>query len=71
MALGHPGAGVPRGTAGGGRLAGDGEPREIFENVSLLRTCGLEQPVLYRVGRVLGLAAPPHTVEELEQEWKP
>ena len=31
----------------GGRLAGDGEPREIFENVSLLRTCGLEQPVLY------------------------
>ena len=55
----------------GGRLAGDGEPREIFENVSLLRTCGLEQPVLYRVGRVLGLAAPPHTVEELEQEWKP
>lgn len=38
----------------GGRLAGDGEPREIFENVSLLRTCGLEQPVLYRVGRVLG-----------------
>jgi len=27
--------------------------------------------VLYRVGRVLGLAAPPHTVEELEQEWKP
>lgn len=54
-----------------GRLAGDGEPREIFENVSLLRTCGLEQPVLYRVGRVLGLAAPPHTVEELEQEWKP
>ena len=49
----------------------DGEPREIFENVSLLRTCGLEQPVLYRVGRVLGLAAPPHTVEELEQEWKP
>lgn len=55
----------------GGRLAGDGEPREIFENVSLLRTCGLEQPVLYRVGRVLGLAAPPRTVEELEQEWKP
>ena len=55
----------------GGRLAGDGEPREIFENVSLLRTCGLDQPVLYRVGRVLGLAAPPHTVEELEQEWKP
>ena len=55
----------------GGRLAGDGEPREVFENVSLLRTCGLEQPVLYRVGRVLGLAAPPHTVEELEQEWKP
>ena len=55
----------------GGRLAGDGEPREIFENVSLLRTCGLEQPVLYRVGRVLGLAAPRHTVEELEQELKP
>ena len=85
MALGHPGAGVPRGIVRevrpwtetgaaeirGGRLAGDGEPREIFENVSLLRTCGLEQPVLYRVGRVLGLAAPPHTVEELEQEWKP
>ena len=66
MALGHPGAGVPRGTAGGGRGTA-----EIFENVSLLRTCGLEQPVLYRVGRVLGLAAPPHTVEELEQEWKP
>ena len=47
------------------------DTREIFENVSLLRTCGLEQPALYRVGRVLGLAAPPHTVEELEQEWKP
>lgn len=53
-----------------GRLAGDGPPRTIFENSSLLRTCGLEQPMLYRVGRALGIARPPRTVEELEQEWK-
>lgn len=53
-----------------GTLAADGGPAQIFEQEELLRRCGLEQPVLIRIARILGLKRAPRTVEELEQEWR-
>ena len=51
----------------GGRLAADGAPERIFTDRALLAGCGLEQPVLFRAGRALGLEPLPRTVEQLEQ----
>ncbi len=51
----------------GGRLAADGAPETIFADRALLAGCGLEQPVLFRAGRALGLDPLPRTVEQLEQ----
>ena len=52
-----------------GHLEADGTPEEIFADEPLLHRCGLAQPVLFRVARMLGLARAPRTMEELEQEW--
>ncbi|OUQ42050.1 ATP-binding protein [Gemmiger sp. An120] len=54
-----------------GQLAADGTPETIFADRTLLATCGLEQPVLFRAGRALGLNPLPRTVEQLEQAVGP
>lgn len=55
----------------GGQLAADGAPETIFADRALLAACGLEQPVLFRAGRALGLNPLPRTVEQLEQAVRP
>lgn len=50
----------------GGRLQADATPEEIFADETLLARCGLRQPMLYRVGALLGLTPLPKTVEEME-----
>ena len=52
-----------------GRLRADGSPYVVLENDQLLKECGLEQPVLLRVARLLGMTPPPRTIEELEHRW--
>ena len=42
----------------------DASPEMLMQAAE--KNMALEQPVLYRVGRVLGLAAPPHTVASVE-----
>lgn len=49
-----------------GQLAADGTPEEIFSDDALLKACGLEKPILYRVGEILGIA-PPRSIEELRK----
>jgi len=50
----------------GGRLVADAEPETIFSDEALLRRCGLEQPLLFRAGRALGIDPLPRTAEEFE-----
>ncbi len=47
-----------------GQLVSDGTPEETFSNDALLQACGLEKPVLYQVGEILGIA-PPRSIAEL------
>lgn len=47
-----------------GQLAADGAPEDIFADEALLKACGLEKPILYRVGEILGID-PPRSMEEL------
>lgn len=53
----------------GGRLERDGTPEEVFGDAELLSRCGLAQPVLMEVGRLLGMTPLPRTIEELKKEW--
>ena len=50
----------------GGKLAADGTPEEIFQDEALLRKCGLRQPTLCQVGKLLRLPVLPKTMGELE-----
>ena len=49
-----------------GELAADGAPETIFRDLPLLKTCGLEQPLLCQAGLLLGLEKLPRTVSELK-----
>ena len=48
-----------------GRLLRDDAPEAVFADEALLRECGLEQPILYQVGRRLGLTPLPKTISQL------
>ncbi|WP_050697745.1 energy-coupling factor ABC transporter ATP-binding protein [Anaeromassilibacillus senegalensis] len=47
-----------------GRLVADASTKNVFADQALLQKCNLEQPILYQVGKALGLASLPRTVEE-------
>lgn len=47
----------------GGKLERDASPGEVFQDQALLDRCGLEQPLLWQVARVLNVPAP-HNPEE-------
>ncbi|MTR33575.1 ATP-binding cassette domain-containing protein [Pseudoflavonifractor sp. BIOML-A14] len=49
----------------GGTLRADAAPERVFADDALLKQCGLQQPTLYQVGRLLRMDPPPRTVEEL------
>lgn len=49
-----------------GQLAADGTPEKIFADDTLLKACGLEKPILYRVGEILGIE-PPRSIGELRE----
>lgn len=48
-----------------GQLMADCTPEEAFGNEQLLSICGLEQPILYGAGKILGLEPPPKTLAQL------
>lgn len=48
-----------------GGLAADGEPEAIFSDEDLLRSCGLQQPTLFQVGKKLRLSPLPRTVADI------
>lgn len=50
-----------------GRLVADRTPEEAFGDSALLGACNLQQPTLYQVGRALGLAKMPRTVQEVKE----
>ena len=50
-----------------GQLVADAAPETVFADTALLRTCNLEQPLLYQVGELIGMR-PPHTMDELRQQ---
>lgn len=52
-----------------GTLMADTTPDAVFSDPNLLAACGLTQPTLYSVSRILGLPQPIHTLEELERQY--
>lgn len=50
-----------------GRLVADRAPEDVFSDTQLLHTCHLEQPLLFRAARAVGLRPLPRTMEEFEQ----
>lgn len=50
-----------------GCLAADRTPEEIFSDTALLHACHLEQPMLFRTARAMGIRPLPRTVEEFER----
>lgn len=48
-----------------GSLVADDTPEAVFSDQALLETCGLEQPLLYQVGKIYGLHPLPKTVQDL------
>lgn len=48
-----------------GELCADASPDEIFADETLLKKSGLAQPILYQVGKRLGLSVLPKTVDEI------
>lgn len=50
-----------------GHLAADRAPEAVFQDTALLEACHLEQPLLFRAGKAMGLRLLPHTIEELER----
>lgn len=51
----------------GGRLIADRRPEDFFSDAALLERCHLEQPMLFRTARAVGLSPLPRTVEDFEQ----
>lgn len=54
-----------------GQLMADCPAGEAFGNRALLDLCGLEQPILYGVGTILGLDPPPKTLTQLRGAMRP
>lgn len=50
-----------------GRLVADCTPEAAFADKELLSSCGLCQPMLYRIGRILRADPLPRTITELEE----
>lgn len=50
-----------------GRLLADAAPEEIFSDEALLSRCALQAPLLYLVGKRLGLSPLPRTPDEIPQ----
>ncbi|MBS5144661.1 MAG: ABC transporter ATP-binding protein [Butyricicoccus pullicaecorum] len=48
-----------------GRLLADTTPESAFSDTSLLAACGLTQPILYEVSKILNLSQPIRTLEAL------
>ena len=53
-----------------GRLAALGTPEEIFDRGDRLGGWNFPQPVVYWIGKKLGLSPLPRSREELEQRWE-
>lgn len=51
----------------GGQIAADCTPEAAFADTELLRTCHLQQPILYQVGKALGFSQMPRTVREVKE----
>lgn len=49
-----------------GRLRADTDPKSVFDDEKLLEECGLQRPILYETGRLLGLDPLPRTVCDLK-----
>lgn len=54
-----------------GTLVADCPPEEAFGDPALLALCGLEQPTLYAVGKLLGLDPIPRTLEQMKESAGP
>lgn len=50
-----------------GCLVADRTPEEIFSDTALLHTCHLEQPMLFRAARAMGIRPLPRTMEDFER----
>ena len=42
-------------------------PEELFSDTALLNTCHLEQPMLFRAARAMGIRPLPRTMEDFER----
>lgn len=51
-----------------GHLMADTTPESAFSDTSLLASCGLTQPTLYEVSKILNLSQPIHTLEALRMD---
>ena len=54
----------------GGRLISAGTPEEIFDRCGHLPGWNFSPPMIYWIGKELGLSPLPRSREELEQRWK-
>ena len=54
----------------GGRLAAAGTPEEIFGRCGQIPGWNFSPPMIYWIGKELGLSPLPRSREELEQRWK-
>lgn len=52
-----------------GMLRADTDPQSVFEDEALLLECGLQRPLLYEVGKLLGMEPLPRTVADMVR-WK-
>lgn len=50
-----------------GMLVADNKPEKVFSEEKLLKTCGLEQPLLYQVGKLYGLNPLPKTIFDMHK----
>ena len=54
----------------GGRLTAAGTPEEIFDRCGQIPGLNFPPPMIYWIGKQLGLSPLPRSREELEQRWK-
>lgn len=54
----------------GGQLAAAGTPEEIFDRCGQIPGWNFSPPMIYWIGKQLGLSPLPRSREELEQRWK-
>lgn len=51
-----------------GQMMADAAPQEVFEDMDLLVKCNLEQPILFRIGKMFGLDPYPRYPEDIDLE---